>query len=763
MPALIDTDETRMSEKLSPKMGYEEPPNTAQKRALSCTERPRVLSLDQEQNPSDGLAERLEQVKMTSTSSSPVASDQIKNTCCYGKADKKENTSDLDCCRNSSPQISGDKIPKSSIEHLASSTEHNTKPLADINCPVSVAAVGSTVKTSSSAPESLPISQQSSNSQIPSLSALHAVSDSNGSDSGRALVLDSSVAASAGAANARAAARGPTSIPLEENFHEEQELREACGVFGFVLAQGEEPPPHFSIARTIMDGLVALQHRGQESAGIVTSEGRGCKQFKHHRGLGLVSSVFSPEKLAPLTGILGLGHTRYSTAGGSDLGNVQPFMVHTRHGQLAIAHNGELINADTLRKTVLERGVGLSTHSDSELITQILSLTPLRGEHHGEADWRARIRHLMEATPTSYSLALMNEDKIYAVRDPFGNRPLCVGMLRELDEEGISLAGGESSRVLGYVLSSESCAFTSVGATFMREVMPGEIIELSPTGVRRIDLVFRPQTCRPLSLLEEVPYPTNGDSKTSHHNGSPTSLTGTHGSLPYLHDIENVPPAFCIFEYVYFARPDSIFEGQQVYSVRQRSGRQLAREAPVDVDIVSCVPESATPAAMGFAMELKLPYVEVLYKSRYVGRTFIQPCVTSRKRSVAHKFAAIAENVRGKRVVLVDDSVVRGTTIRPIVKLIRDAGAKEVHFRVASPPIRYPCYMGINIPTREELVANRMPFDQLAEYFCVDSLQYLSIEGLEASVKEGAKSMMGETIGHCTACLSGRYPVKKEY
>jgi len=352
----------------------------------------------------------------------------------------------------------------------------------------------------------------------------------------------------------------------------------------------------------------------------------------------------------------------------------------------------------------------------------------------------------MEATPTAYSLALLHDDKIYGVRDPYGNRPLCLGLL-------MSKEAGEEDKVLGYVLSSESCAFSSIGAVMLREVVPGEIVELSPEGVTRLDIVPRPHAPRTLTgsaLIAERRAPRSG-LPNGEEGGNRLECS------PSCQDIEDVPSAFCIFEYVYFARPDSYFEGQQVYSVRFRSGEQLAREAPVEADIVSCVPDSALPAARGYAQQLGLPYVDVLYKSRYVGRTFIQPCMSSRKKSVAQKFAALTENVRGRRVVLVDDSVVRGTTVAPIVKLIRDAGAKEVHIRVASPPIKHPCYMGINIPTRAELIANKMPFEELAGHFGVDSMQYLTVEGLRASVREGAS--LGPGAGHCTACLSGEYPV----
>ncbi|XP_063608996.1 amidophosphoribosyltransferase-like, partial [Penaeus indicus] len=371
-------------------------------------------------------------------------------------------------------------------------------------------------------------------------------------------------------------AASPMSWGSAEEGADEDELREACGVFGCVVARNT-PEGSVNVAQVIYLGLVALQHRGQESAGIVTSEGVGCKQFHYHKGEGLVASTFKDESLQKLKGHLGIGHTRYATMGGCDPSNIQPFMVHTRHGPFATAHNGELINGVALRKTVLERGVGLSTRSDSELITQMLSLTPPRGEKDGP-DWGARIRHLMEATPTAYSLALMHEDKVYGVRDPFGNRPLCIGRLVCLsDKKDKDMPQSETE---GWVLSSESCAFQSVGATLIREVFPGEIIELSPDGIRSLDIVPRPKPAKPIKV---------GYDQTI---------------IPHMLQIP--PPAFCIFEYVYFSRADTFYEGQQVYSVRQRCGRQLAIETSVEADIISTVPESATPAAMGYALEARL-------------------------------------------------------------------------------------------------------------------------------------------------------------
>jgi amidophosphoribosyltransferase len=385
-------------------------------------------------------------------------------------------------------------------------------------------------------------------------------------------------------------------------------LTHECGVFG-AIATGDWPT-QIDIAQIVCLGLVALQHRGQESAGIVTSQGKCAKNFNVHKGMGMINNIFNDDSIRKLKGNLGIGHTRYSTSAASEEVNCQPFVVHTAHGVLAVAHNGELVNCESLRKDVLSRGVGLSTHSDSELITQALCLNPPEAEIDGP-DWPARIRHLMTLAPLSYSLVIMMKDKIYGVRDPYGNRPLCLGKIMPLH---MGTENGEAGAE-GYVISSESCGFLSIGARYVREVEPGEIVELTKHGIRTIDIVERP------------------DQKKQ---------------------------AFCIFEYVYFARSDSIFEGQMVYSVRMQCGRQLAREALIDADIVSSVPESGTAAAHGYARESGISFAEVLCKNRYVGRTFIQPSTRLRKLGVAKKFGALSENVSGKRLILIDDSIVRG-------------------------------------------------------------------------------------------------------
>uniref|UniRef100_A0A1B6HSG8 Amidophosphoribosyltransferase n=2 Tax=Homalodisca liturata TaxID=320908 RepID=A0A1B6HSG8_9HEMI len=502
-------------------------------------------------------------------------------------------------------------------------------------------------------------------------------------------------------------------MDLKNKSEESQELsglKHECGVFACIGSRSWARPNQNDVAQVICLGLVALQHRGQESAGIVTSEGNS-KHFNVKKGMGMINMVFNDEAMRKLKGNLGIGHTRYSTSAASDEVNCQPFVVHTAHGVMAVAHNGEIVNSNSLRKMVFSRGVGLSTHSDSELITQALCLNPPEGEVNGP-DWPARIKQVMQLAPLSYSLVLMLSDRIYAVRDSYGNRPLCIGKIVPLN----SKPGNNEAE--GWVVSSESCGFLSIGARYEREVVPGEIVELTEAGVKTVTIVER---------------------------------------------VDGALPAFCIFEYVYFARSDSIFEGQMVYTVRLECGKMLAREAWVDADIVSSVPESGTAAAHGFSRESGIPFAEVLCKNRYVGRTFIQPSTRLRQLGVAKKFGALSENVQGKKLILIDDSIVRGNTIGPIVKLLRDAGAKEVHIRIASPPLLYPCYMGINIPTREELIANKLDTLKLAQHTGADSLAYLSVKGLHEAVRHNIRSNNKTPIGHCTACLTGEYPQKLEW
>ncbi len=471
------------------------------------------------------------------------------------------------------------------------------------------------------------------------------------------------------------------------NDYDDDHPHDECGVFG-IYAPGRD------VARLTFFGLYALQHRGQESAGITTSDGRSAYIQK---GMGLVSQVFNEENLSPLKGHLAIGHNRYSTTGSSRIRNAQPYLIETIYGPLGLAHNGNLTNALELRHKLLERGVGLSSTTDSEVITQMLAapsevwvgIKPQPNGHIPD-EWELRIRAFMQLAEGAYSLALLTRDAVYAVRDPLGLRPLCLG---ELDG--------------GYVIASESCALLTIGAQFIREINPGEIVRLDKNGV--------------------------------------TSLVGQL----------SVKRSLCSFEYVYFARPDSVMEGQVIHEVRQRMGRELAREAPADADVVVPVPDSAIPAAIGYSLELGLPFTEGLIKNRYIGRTFIQPDAKLRQAGIRLKFNALVPNLKGKRVVLVDDSIVRGSTSGPLVQLLRSAGAAEVHLRVSSPPVRHPCFMGVDMATYKELIAHRMSTAEICQHIGADTLDYLSLPGMLQAIRETIK---GEH-GHCTACFSGEYPI----
>jgi amidophosphoribosyltransferase len=461
---------------------------------------------------------------------------------------------------------------------------------------------------------------------------------------------------------------------------------EACGVFGVYA-------PNRDVARITFFGLYALQHRGQESAGIATCDGRAAYTQK---GMGLVSQVFNEDNLRPLKGHMAIGHNRYSTTGSSHVRNAQPYLIETLYGPLGLAHNGNLTNALQLRQMLLQRGVGLSSTTDSEVMVQLMA-GPQETWASGysangpQERWEARIRSMMQIVDGAYSLAILTRDAIYGVRDPHGLRPLCIG---ELDEGG-------------WVIASESAALLTTGARYIRDVEPGEIVRLDEHGI--------------------------------------TSIEGR----------EAAKRALCSFEYVYFARPDSLLEGQVIHTVRQRMGRQLARETGVEADAVVPVPDSSTPAAIGYALQSGIPYTEGLIKNRYIGRTFISPDDDLRRVGINLKYNALASNLEGKRVVLIDDSIVRGNTSRPLVQLIRDAGAKEVHVRVSSPPVRHPCFMGVDMATYKELIAHRLDIPSICEHIGADSLDYLSLPGMLEAIKETAEPK----AGHCTACFSGQYPV----
>lgn len=550
-----------------------------------------------------------------------------------------------------------------------------------------------------------------------------------------------------------------TEIEIGSSFRE-RALKEKCGVFG-VISNGDWPTS-LDVAHIICLGLVGLQHRGQESAGIVTCKYKS-EPFSVSRAEGLVSSAFNEASMRTLKGNLGIGHTRYSTSGGSgNLQLAQPFVVHTKYGTIAVAHNGELVNSSKLRQNLLSHGVGLTTGSDSELITQCLSQPPpdefkypryrkkatstngassidpaaanqtsatnesMKGFPQYSMplpEWKAditpdentiasRLLYLMSLTPVSYSLVVMYNECLYAIRDPYGNRPLTIGMLTPPPNAGdlgsIPYSVIDNCFVDGWCVSSESCPFPSVHAKLKRDVEPGEIIKFERNKL--------PKT------LAFMRRPSNVQS-----------------------------PSFCIFEYVYFARPDSIMEGQTVYTVRKRCGQRLAIESPavgvndnVEDFIVAPVPESSIPAALGYSQQSGIPYVEVFCKNRYVGRTFIQPTTRLRRMGVTKKFGPLTENFTGKSIILIDDSIVRGTTIGQLVRLLREAGAKAVHIRIASSPLKFPCYMGINIPTKEELIANHLDPAPLALTLGAASLKYLSVEGLRESVQSGIREQILE-------------------
>ena len=436
--------------------------------------------------------------------------------------------------------------------------------------------------------------------------------------------------------------------------------------------------PGQEAARLAFFALYTLQHRGQEAAGIVSVDD-GVAHV--HKGQGLVSSVFNEDNLSTLHGGMAIGHNRYSTTGGSGIRNAQPQVIETIDGPLAVAHNGNLVNAHMLRRELLERGVGLQTSSDTEVMVHILT--------GAGGDWLSRIRVLMSRAEGAFSLTMLTRDAIYGVRDPWGFRPLVVGRIGD-----------------GFVLASETCAFSAIGAEFVREVEPGEIVRIDDDGLH----------------VEQ-------------------------GAVPR-------KKSFCTFEQIYFSRPDSVHTGSLVHSTRQRLGRELAREAPVEADLVVPVPDSGTPHAVGFAQEAGIPYTEGLIKNRYVGRTFIEPTQQLRDAGVAMKFNPLGDNLFGKRVVMVDDSIVRGTTSGPLVQMLRDAGATEVHVRVACPAITDPCYMGVDMASKDELIAAHKSVDEICAHIGADSLAFLSIDALMRG--------LGADDGYCNACFTGVYPFESE-
>ena len=446
-----------------------------------------------------------------------------------------------------------------------------------------------------------------------------------------------------------------------------------CGVFAIY--------GHPNAAVLTYYGLFALQHRGQESAGIVTADGPN-SPFLRHVEMGLVSQVFKGEELDKLRGNRAIGHVRYSTTGSSNVTNAQPLIANTAHGQIAIGHNGNLINAALLREELEQKGSIFQTTVDSEIILHLMAQPYAAGVSFTEA-MMAAFRRISGA----FSLVVMTERTIVGVRDPFGFRPLSLGKL-----DG------------AWVLSSETCAFDLVHAEFVREIEPGEVVIIDDRGVRSF------------------------------------------------HPFKDTKRSFCIFEYVYFARPDSIISDINVARVRTEMGRELARRTRVDADIVVPVPDSGNYAALGFAEELGIPYSHAFVRNHYIGRTFLQPSQLIRDFNVRVKLNLIKEAVAGKRVVVVDDSIVRGTTARARVVNLREAGAKEVHMRVSCPPHRFACHYGIDFPDPEKLLANQCSMDQIREYLGADSIGYLDVEGMVAATGQPESSF-------CLACFTGDYPI----
>jgi len=453
-------------------------------------------------------------------------------------------------------------------------------------------------------------------------------------------------------------------------------FRDECGVVAIFA--------HPEAEKLAYLGLHALQHRGQESAGIVTSDGLTSRV---HKAMGTVADIFTEDVLSKIRGTLAIGHTRYSTAGDSALLNAQPILVQSNKGSIAVAHNGNLVNAMEVRSRLERQGSIFQTNSDTEVIVHLIALSREHTLPEAIADALGRVEG-------AFSLVLMTPDRIIAARDPRGFRPLAMGRIP-------ALTGQKRDTV---VFASETCAFDLIGATYERDVKPGELIVVGPEGI--------------------------------------TSRFYATGA----------PQSSCIFEHVYFSRPDSVVFGRAVQTSREELGRQLAREAPVEADLVVPVPDSGVTAAVGYAAESGIPFRFGLIRNHYVGRTFIEPSQSVRDFGVKLKLNPVRSLLEGKRVVLIDDSIVRGTTSRKIVRMIRNAGAKEVHMRVSCPPTVSPCYYGVDTPSKNQLIAANKSVDEIRQYIRADSLAYLSLEGLKRACGEGEK------ISYCSACYTGKYP-----
>jgi len=451
-------------------------------------------------------------------------------------------------------------------------------------------------------------------------------------------------------------------------------LKEECGVFG--IYNNDD----LDVARLTYYALYALQHRGQESAGIAVNDDG---VILHHKDMGLVPEIFNEVVLNHLKGKAAIGHVRYSTTGASLRENAQPLVVKYRNGQMALAHNGNLVNAAEIREKMEENGAIFQTSSDSEVIASLISRYRIISKNIEEA-----IQKVMREVKGAYALTILTPKRLVGARDPLGIRPLCIGKIDN-----------------SYVLASESCAFDAIGAEFIRDVNPGEIVLIGEDGISSIQ--------------------TNGCAESQ----------------------------LCIFEFVYFARPDSYVDGASVHQARIEAGKQLAIEHPVDADLVIGAPDSGITAAMGYSEESGIPHGQGLIKNRYVGRTFIQPEQEQREMGVRIKFNAMRNAIKGKRVIMVDDSIVRGTTTKRIVQMLKNAGAKEVHMRISSPPIKFPCFFGIDTSSRKQLVASTHSVEEIRCMIGANSLGYLSLEGLR-------KTPIGIQCGLCDACFTGKYPME---
>ena len=450
--------------------------------------------------------------------------------------------------------------------------------------------------------------------------------------------------------------------------------REECGVIAVYS-------PEETASRLTFFGLFALQHRGQESAGIASTNG---DSVAVHADMGLVAQVFRESDFLPLTGEMAIGHTRYSTTGRSELCNAQPMLVNGQSGSLALANNGNIINASQLKEQLQDEwNCSFVSTTDTEIIAQMMV-------NSSGASWEERAFQCMRRLEGAYSVVGLTPDALVAIRDPLGIRPLCLGRRGE-----------------GWVVASESCALDNLGAEFVREIEPGEVVVIDGDGLR------------------SAVWPGISEERTR---------------------------ALCVFELIYFSRPDSLMDGQLVHSKRQQMGAELAREHPVDADLVIGIPDSSTAAAVGYALESGIPFSEGLIKNRYVGRTFIEPEQKLRDLGVRQKFNSLGDVIKGKRIVVVDDSIVRGTTTPHVVNLLRRAGAAEVHMRVCAPPIRHPCFMGVDMASRRELLAANNTVPEIREIIGADTLGYLSVKRL-------MKVVNGQKGGFCDACFTGNYPV----